>query len=310
MTTASMGTPPADIDIGSLREGDILLMMGVGPLSDLIAWASDGRYSHAAIMADGGDLIEASLGGVRRIPLAARLVEYAHYHFIDAYRVRSADGGDVAAGDRALVRGHAEDLLGIPYPVDQLALLGVIMAVRGKWPRHPLARRLVRIALDRALPADSGAMVCSEVVYRAWAECATVPAGRLAPAIVPGERGMAPFPDIDWMALLEEFNSLPRPGDGGGAGLRAAPGLAVANALQADVEVSDGELEAARARVLAGLQGGGLRASAGVSGARQAPPAEAWINPRLVSPQDLANSPCVAALGRLMAAPVDAPTGA
>ena len=41
---------------GDLDTGDILLMLGQGPLSDLIAWASDGPYSHAALVADGGKL--------------------------------------------------------------------------------------------------------------------------------------------------------------------------------------------------------------------------------------------------------------
>ena len=82
----------------------------------------------------------------------------------------------------ALVRERAERMLGAPYPVDQLALFGVVMAVRGKWPKHPLLRKLVRIALDRALPSESPALVCSEVVYRAWAECDVAPRGRMADA--------------------------------------------------------------------------------------------------------------------------------
>src|SRR5690606_2207004 len=59
--TAATPTLPA----AELRTGDVLLMMGEGPLSDLIAWASDSIYSHAAIVADAGDLIEASTAGVR-----------------------------------------------------------------------------------------------------------------------------------------------------------------------------------------------------------------------------------------------------
>ena len=52
------------------------------------------------------------------------------------------------------------------------------MAVRGKWPVHPWARLLVRVALDHALPDSTDGMVCSEVVYRAYAECAAAPPGR------------------------------------------------------------------------------------------------------------------------------------
>ena len=38
-------------DVDTLQPGDILLVMSEGPLSDLIAWASDGAYSHAALVA-------------------------------------------------------------------------------------------------------------------------------------------------------------------------------------------------------------------------------------------------------------------
>ena len=64
------------LPVAELRTGDVLLMMGEGPLSDLIAWASDSIYSHAALVADAGDLVEASTVGVRRYPLATRLAAH------------------------------------------------------------------------------------------------------------------------------------------------------------------------------------------------------------------------------------------
>lgn len=277
--------------IEALQEGDILLMMGDGPLSELIAWASDGIYSHAAIVVDGGELIEASLGGVRRYPLERRIVEFDHFHFIDAWRTHDGQGAPVAVADCGLVRRHAQDLLGAPYPVDQLALLGVVMAVRGKWPKHALLRKLVWMAMDRALPAESPAMVCSEVVYRAWAECAAEPRGRLAPRIVESERGTAAFPAIDWKRLYEEIGpllGLPPPGAQGARGASAETLLASAD------EVPDELLEQARQRLLAGLDGQLLARTAGTRAAGHHP------NPRLVSPQDLANSPSTTHLGRLM----------
>lgn len=288
--------------IAGLQEGDLLLMMGDGPLSDLIAWASDGVYSHAAIVADGGELIEASLAGVRRYPLAGRMQEQAHFHYIDAFRLRDRRGDAFTAADLELVRRHAQDMLGAPYAVDQLALLGVVMAVRGKWPAHPLARRLVRIALDHALPAESPGMVCSEVVYRAWAECAATPRGALAPEIVEGARGTAPFPDIDWKALFDEIGPLlgGKSRVDAAAGLRGAmpPAATAADAwLLADgaPDVPDEALEQARQEVLARLDNRALMRSSGVDAALDARP-----NPRLVSPQDLANSPRAIRLGRLM----------
>lgn len=313
METKSNAPAPATLTPSGLRTGDVLLMLGDGPLSDLIAWASDGPYSHAAIVADGGDLIEAAASGVRRYPLAQRIGDQVNYHFIDAFRMHGA--GDVAldAADLAAVLAKAESLLGIPYPVDQLALLGVIMAVRGKWPSHPLARQLVRVALDHALPDSTGGMVCSEVVYRAYAECAALPAGRLAPRIVVGERGTAPFPAIDWKALFDEIWPLLKPG--GRQALQAPRtrlnamksvdlGTLGAGVGAAEPAVTDQELEQARQAVLAGLgarsapallRDGALPAAAG--------PVDPAPNPRLVSPEDLAESPSLGLLGRLMQRP-------
>lgn len=291
-----------------LRTGDVLVMMGEGPLSELIAWASDGIHSHAAIVADDGDLIEAATAGVRRYPLHARLVDLANYRFIDALRFDRGGGQGLEPADATAVLAKAASLLGTPYPVDQLALLGVIMAVRGKWPVHPWGRLLARVALDHALPGNTGRMVCSEVVYRAYAECAATPAGRLAPMIVVGERGTAPFPDIDWKALFDEIWPLLQPE----ARTRLQPARLRLDAL-GSVEpgllgedpalfapVSDEELEAAR-RLVLGQSGlpvargqGAVLPMAGPDTVLPDP------NPRLVSPQDLAASPSLVRLGRLM----------
>lgn len=312
METNANTAPAQVLPAGDLRTGDILLMLGEGPLSDLIAWASDGPYSHAAVVADGGDLIEAAASGVRRYPLAQRIADQVNYHFIDAYRMHGANDGSLDAADLADVLAKAESLLGIPYPIDQLALLGAIMAVRGKWPVHPWARLLVRVALDHALPDSTDGMVCSEVVYRAYAECAATPAGRLAPEIVVGERGTAPFPDIDWKALFDEIWPLLKPRgrqalqspqrqlnalrSGDIAGLDIASASAPA--------VSDEELERARQAVLGQLGAGtivaGRESDALLAGEG---PVDRNPNPRLVSPEDLAESPSVALLGRLMQRP-------
>lgn len=304
-TNTTPGTPP--LPIADLQTGDILLMLGEGPLSELIAWASDGAYSHAAVVADGGDLIEAAASGVRRYPLAQRIGDQANYHFIDAYRMHGDGGGPLDAADLADVLAKAETLLGIPYPVDQLALLGAIMAVRGKWPVHPWARLLVRVALDHALPDSTGGMVCSEVVYRAYAECAAVPAGRLAPEIVVGVRGTAPFPDIDWKALFDEIWPLLRPGGRQSLQaprnqLNAMKSVEMSGLGEADGSlpaVSDDELELARQAVLA--QSAPTMANAGADALLRtgAGPVDPKPNPRLVSPEDLADSPSVGRLGRL-----------
>lgn len=292
------------LDAADLQPGDVLLMMGQGPLSDLIAWASDSRYSHAAIVADDGDLIEASAAGVRRYRLATRLADQANYHWIDALRWHGR--GDTVLGetDAACVLARATMLLGIGYPVDQLALFGAVMAVRGKWPVHPLGRWLVRVALDHALPDRSDRVVCSEVVYRAYAECAAVPVGRLAPVIVVGPRGSAPFPEVDWEALWQEIGPLlgapaHRRLQAAGLAAEASPGFdGVPPGPDAVRTIADEELDAARLAVLG--QGAALRATGGQVAGLAADPVLPRPNPRLVSPQDLARSPSLAMLGRLM----------
>lgn len=295
------------VDAADLEVGDVLLMMGEAPLSQLIAWASDGIYSHAALVADGGDLIEAAGSGVRRYPLQQRLADRANYRFVDAFRA-GADGSDgLSPPDREAVLATAAGFLGTPYPLDQLALLGAIMAVRGKWPVHPLARWLVREALDHVVPDAPGKLVCSELVYRAYAQCDAQPQGRLAPVIVVGARGTAPFPDIDWKQLFDEVWPLLRPQrrqamQARMAAINPASGsdVMLSAGAEDDGHLSDDMLELARAEVLAGL---------GAGQPLDAAPARHLLlddsiiqkpNPRLVSPQDLANSPSNSLLGRLM----------
>lgn len=281
------------VDVDTLQPGDILLVMSEGPLSDLIAWASDGAYSHAALVVDGGDVIEASLGGVRRSSLARRVADTGRVHYIDAWRPMGEAGQPFGAADLSLVVRHAGTMLGAPYPVDQLALFGAIMALRGKWPADPLLRKVVRIALDHAVPSDSPALLCSEVVYRAWAECAAEPQGQLAPRIVEGERGTAPLPDIDWVRLAAEVGPLLGPQTAGNA-LQGGLSTDAAALLGAGGTPTDADLDAARQRVLADAGATAALRSAGPALVAHRP------NPRLVSPQDLANSPDTRLLGRVM----------
>lgn len=302
---------PQTMSAGDLQAGDVLLMLGEGPLSQLIAWCGDSIYSHAALVADGGDLIEASASGVRRYPLAQRLVDEVNYHYIDAFRPLAHDGSALGDGDRALVLAHGQSLLGIPYPLDMLATLGVVLAVRGKLPGDPAVRVVIREALDHVIRNDPSHMVCSEVVYRSFAECEAVPRGRLAPKIVLEPRGTAPFPDVDWKALWDEVWPLLRPDRQ--QALRAAISPA-ANRLGAplpaagaesagDAEVGDDALQAelALARETLGVPTRPPLAKA-ARGAGQPPPIPD-PNPKLVTPLDLASTPSHTALGRLMQRP-------
>lgn len=301
-------------DPDALQVADVLLMMGVAPLSQLIAWCGDSIYSHAALVADGGDLIEASAQGVRRYPLARRLADRAEYRFVDAFRPLARDGSTLQDDDRARVLAHAKSLLGTPYPLDSLATLGVLVAVRGKLPSHWLARLVVREALDHLVRDDPSHMVCSEMVYRAFAECDAQPRGRLAPTIVLEPRGTAPFPKIDWKALWEEVWPLLRPGRQAALGEVApraarAGGTADAAPLLAAAVPDDGlEDSLAQARAALGVAGAQVAAaqrlrSALGDAAQPAPPIPIPDpNPKLVTPLDLAATPSHKAVGRLMEA--------
>jgi hypothetical protein len=318
MSSATKGhVPPAPWNPADLQVGDILLMMGHGPISALIAWCGDSIYSHAALVADNGDLIEAAAKGVRRYALAQRLADAANYYYVDAFRLLGADGRALNDGDRAAVLAHASSLLGVPYPLDSLATLGVILAIRGKWPQHWLARLVVREAMDHLIRDNPSHMVCSEVVYRSFAECAAQPPGRLAPVIVLEPRGNAPFPHIDLKELWDEIWPLLHP-----SRQQALMGL-MPQRLQASQDAS-----MPSAQMLSGLedaaldrQAAQLREALGIDMNMHLPPMSdrerlaastpptpiPHPNPKLVTPLDLASSPSDIVLGRVMNALVESP---
>ncbi|MET0288281.1 MAG: hypothetical protein ABW178_01490 [Pseudoxanthomonas sp.] len=299
-------TPP---DV--LRTGDVLVMLGHGPLSALIAWCSDSVYSHSAIVADNGDLIEAAGSGVRRYAIADRLKDDKNFHFIDGFRTLSRGGLPLDDADRAAILAHAESLLGTPYPLNSLAMLGVIVAVRGKLPQHPLARLLVREALDYVVKDNPSHMMCSELVYRALAECDVQPVGRLAPVIVITPPTHLPFPDINWIALWEEVGPLLLPQSKLKATLAAANDGArgaASTSIPTAENIPDEELLQRIGQARAAL---GLEVPTAASEENMVGPVGATLslddlrpNPKLVTPQDLASTPDHMPLGRFMQAVV------
>ena len=196
--------PRANGDI-ALQTGDVLLMLGHGEISKLIAWCSDSLYSHAAIVADRDELIEAAPAGVRRRSLSQRCRDADNYYFIDAFRPLAANGDTLTDADRAAVLRKAGSLVGTKYPLDILATIGFVTAMRGKIPQGVYARLVIYVALDYIVKNDDKRQMCSEVVYRSLAECDVAPRDRLAPVIVTSEATHWPFPDIDWPEFFVEI---------------------------------------------------------------------------------------------------------
>ena len=282
------------------QPGDLLLMLNDAQISTLIAWCSDSIYSHVALMADNGELIEAATRGARAFPLAQRLSPGGSYRHVDAFTPLDRNRQPLQEAARASVVAHARSLIGTPYPTDTLATLGLVVAVRGKLPGHPLARLAVRIALDHLIARadDAHRMVCSELVYRCLAECAWSPAGTLAPDIVITPPGTTPFPHIDWARLAAELQAMKPRSDAlqqVAGQVRDSSPLTSATADAGD----DAELHALRRDALLAL--GGRTAPMLASGEEPVP--GAWVNPKVVTPQDLAASPSSRHVARLMQRP-------
>lgn len=274
-----------------IRSGDLILMLSTGPVSAMIAWCGDSAYSHAALMADNGDLMEASASGVRRYPLAKRLADRSEVVYLDGFRSLNKAGLPLSDAERAAVVAAGEVFLGTPYEFGKLLEIGIISAVRQKLPEHPLARFLVREALDHLLENDDRAMICSEFVYNSFLLAKVDPPGAVTPAVVVAPPSGLPFPKIDWVAFAKEMWELlqARPH---AAALRAT---APPEALGADI--ADEELTGRMAQARARLGMGKLLTASAPAAAGTVVPNP---NPKLVTPLDLATSPSHSALGRLV----------
>jgi len=263
--------------------------MGDGEISKLIAWASNSLYSHSALVLDAETVIEAAGSGVRTTALAQRLANSKEFSLIDSYRFGGAKGGLITAQLSAL-QTQAKSFLGDAYPLDELFELGVVCALRSKldWP-EPL-KWLLRIALDHVVHTDPTKMVCSEFIYRSYAEAPTNPAGALRPTIEVVEAPQRPFPDISWLGLLKEYeearHAAPRlpPAPTAAPALRSlATQTVVAPDIAAQAEHIRQRRSATTANTLATVQ-----------------IVDPWPNPATVTPQDFADSPSFGKAARLL----------
>lgn len=272
----------------TVRPGDVLLHMGDGEISKLIAWASNSRYSHSALVLDDTKLIEATGAGVKTKPLAPRLTDKQEFSLIDAWRFGGIDAR-LSAAQLAALQDSARSFIGAPYPLNQLFELGIICAVRDKlaWP-EPL-KWLLRIALDQVVHSDPGQMVCSEFVYRSFAEAKIEPS--LRPIIDVVATAQLPFPDIDWIALYEEYEQArqasPHP-------LPSAPLRAVGTTPGLAAPTVDPEHQALATQIRQ------MRRAARTPVTGLARIVDPWPNPETVTPEDFATSPSFALASRIL----------
>lgn len=259
---------PAD-----LLPGDVLLHMGRGELSKLIAWVGDSAYSHAAMVIGNGELIEAATKGVRHASLAERTRMAAAFDYVDAYRPLRPTPRDT--GEIAALLAAADVYLGRPYPMTSLLTLGIVCAVRNKIPGDERLHQALRMALDLVVQDDPSRVVCSELVYRGYAEAVTKPPQALRLPITHRASQATPLPKIDLVALalecLEDYQ-------------RANPKGAL-RAVAAHAELPELLAQARSTLGIGGLQASGAGASA--------------PNPKTVLPADLEFSTGLRKLGRL-----------
>jgi hypothetical protein len=271
-----------------LKTGDILLMLSKGEVSALIAWMGDSIYSHSAMVADHGDIIEAVGSGVTRSSLAALMQDQAGTFFVDVFPRLDRVGMPLSETVRHAVLRSAEQFDGTPFEYGKLVQIGVISAVRQKLPQHWLARLLIREALDLILERSQAAMTCSQFVYTSMLLADLQPQGCAAPRIIVPAPTSLPFPDIDWPKFAVEARHL----------LEAAkPRAAIQfehSSLINMLSISDEELtdRAEHVRLHLGISG---QLTALAHGTIIVNP-----NPKLITPQDLANSPDSRFAGRLV----------
>ncbi len=271
--------------VSSLQPGDLLLCMGTGEISKLIAWVGANDYSHCAVVCDGARLIEAAASGARYVDLAKEQSYVDEYVYIDALRNLHQSDAPLGGANLDTFLGEVRAYIGRPYDLNKLFELGVAIAVRNKVPEHPLGRLIFRLAIDHVLANDPKAVVCSELAYRLYTEGAYAPADVLKPTIVIAPYAEQPFPHIDWIALWKEYE----------AARHATPKLMSAQAAQQTAPPSTEELAGhiTEARRHLGLDAP-LRNDAQI--------VDPVINPKTVIPSDFAASPSYRKLGRFLGA--------
>jgi hypothetical protein len=196
------------IPLSDVLPGDVLLGMGHGEISKLLAWNGETDYSHASLVVDRGELVEATTGGCKIVALTTRQQQSNLMHYVDVWRPVAHDGRAFDAKDHAAIAASARPFAGRPYAMDVLTQLAIIVAVRNKTDMPPAVKAIVRVIVDSALKDDPTHLTCTELVYRGLRDAAAQPAQRLRPRIVVAPKSSKPFPKVDVVALWREVKEM------------------------------------------------------------------------------------------------------
>jgi len=172
---------PPPIQRSDLKPGDVLLMYGDAPISDLIRQLAGGNYSHAGYWSDAGDVIDAGPAGVMHVPLDERLY---HERYVDAWRFKSADGHQL--GDPGWPQSEVEasfhkflnsETGGTKFAYHRLFMVAMLFIVKAGTKKIPFKKKVIRLlfewaleVIDQWLSKGTVAVTCSGLVYSAFDE--------------------------------------------------------------------------------------------------------------------------------------------
>lgn len=312
--TASGG--PVWLGPHDLRSGDVLLssseaVFGWHPPDDVeeqlfriasAAWwvrtLDGGGYSHASYF-DGEMLVESTLKGVIRFPVAERV---HGQRYVDVYRFVSEDGQTLEPPDWAPepVHAAANQYVDAPYAKHDL-VFGAVLALsrRANVPGHldDMVRSMFTDALEALrsvfVKEDHVHLTCSELVYRAFDEAHPSPRYRLRVKPHDLDPGLMPGLVPGVMSTFEETRATEEEG-----AAESEPTADVDDASAADTHPTPEQQFAAM--YLVHKHGPALETTGipSMVGPEIDVPGSDGPNPDFVSPRDLAESPSLREIGR------------
>jgi hypothetical protein len=174
------------LDPDELRPGDVVLTRARRHLSRLMAWNAECPYSHASLVVSRRRVVDAYPPYVRLRPLRALLAEALDV--ADVYRPVAAWRRPLPRADRRRIVRTALACLGRPYAGLRLPGLAV----------RTLLQHKLGWALAARAPRAAGAMICTEVVYRALRSGLPLQLGDR-------RRQRQSFPRLHWRHLWREM---------------------------------------------------------------------------------------------------------